>query len=43
MVSSKKEGSGLGLPVAQNVLRQHGGLIVAESEPGRTVFNVYYP
>lgn len=43
MVSSKKEGSGLGLPVAQNVLRQHGGLIVAESEPGRTVFNVYLP
>ncbi|MDG6778195.1 nitrogen regulation protein NR(II) [Thiomicrorhabdus sp. zzn3] len=43
MVSSKKEGSGLGLPVAQNVLRQHGGLIVAESEPGQTVFNVYLP
>lgn len=43
MVSSKKEGSGLGLPVAQNVLRQHDGLIVAESEPGSTVFNVYLP
>ncbi|MDX1347531.1 MAG: nitrogen regulation protein NR(II) [Thiomicrorhabdus chilensis] len=43
MVSSKKEGSGLGLPVAQNVLRQHGGLIVAESEPGKTVFNMYLP
>lgn len=43
MVSSKKEGSGLGLPVAQNVLRQHDGLIVAESEPGNTVFNVYLP
>ncbi|WP_243755366.1 nitrogen regulation protein NR(II) [Thiomicrorhabdus sp. 6S3-12] len=43
MVSSKKEGSGLGLPVAQNVLRQHEGLIVAESEPGKTTFNVYLP
>lgn len=43
MVSSKKEGTGLGLPVAQNVLRQHEGLIVAESEPGNTVFNVYLP
>ena len=43
MVSSKKEGSGLGLPVAQNVLRQHDGLIVAESEPGKTTFNVYLP
>lgn len=43
MVSSKKEGTGLGLPVAQNVLRQHDGLIVAESEPGKTTFNVYLP
>ena len=43
MVTSKKEGTGLGLPVAQNVLRQHDGLIVAESEPGDTVFTVYLP
>lgn len=43
MVTSKKEGTGLGLPVSQNVLRQHDGLIVAESEPGNTVFTVYLP
>ncbi|WP_233993158.1 nitrogen regulation protein NR(II) [Thiomicrorhabdus sp. Milos-T2] len=43
MVTSKKAGTGLGLPVAQNVLRQHDGLIVAESEPGNTVFTVYLP
>ncbi|SFR50688.1 two-component system, NtrC family, nitrogen regulation sensor histidine kinase GlnL [Thiomicrospira sp. ALE5] len=43
MVSSKKEGTGLGLPVAQNIVRKHGGLIVAESEPGHTVFHVYLP
>ena len=43
MVTSKKEGTGLGLPVSQNVVRQHGGLIVAESEPGNTVFSVYLP
>jgi two-component system nitrogen regulation sensor histidine kinase GlnL len=43
MVSSKKEGTGLGLPVSQNIVRQHGGLIVAQSEPGNTVFNIYLP
>ena len=43
MVSSKEEGTGLGLPVSQNILRKHDGLIVAESKPGDTVFNVYLP
>jgi len=43
MVTSKKEGTGLGLPVAQNVLRQHSGLVIAESKPGNTVFTVYLP
>jgi len=43
MVTSKTDGSGLGLPVAQNILRQHGGLIVVESKPGRTAFNLYLP
>ncbi len=43
MVSSKVEGTGLGLPVSQNVLRKHDGLIVAESQLGKTVFNVYLP
>lgn len=43
MVTSKKEGTGLGLPVAQNVIRNHQGLIVAESKPGNTIFNIYLP
>lgn len=43
MVSSKEDGTGLGLPVSQNILRRHDGLIVAESQPGNTVFNVYLP
>jgi len=43
MVSSKKQGTGLGLPVAQDVLRNHKGLIVATSEKTGTVFNIYLP
>ena len=43
MVSSKQEGTGLGLSVSQNILRHHDGLIVAESTPGSTVFHVYLP
>lgn len=43
MVTSKKDGTGLGLPVAQDIIRNHNGLISAESEPGNTVFNIYLP
>ncbi len=43
MVSSKQAGTGLGLSVSQNIVRNHDGLIVAESTPGSTVFHVYLP
>ena len=35
-VSSKKSrGTGLGLPVSQKILSEHGGQIVVQSEPGQ--------
>jgi len=41
---SEKEGSGLGLSVCQGILREYGGWISVESEPGRgTRFTVYFP
>ncbi len=43
MVSARPGGSGLGLPIAQELINQHGGLIECESEPGKTQFFVYLP
>jgi two-component system nitrogen regulation sensor histidine kinase GlnL len=43
MVSGQPGGTGLGLPIAQELINQHGGLIECESRPGRTRFFVYLP
>lgn len=43
LVTSRPEGTGLGLPAAQELLSRHGGLIEFESRPGRTVFFVHIP
>jgi two-component system nitrogen regulation sensor histidine kinase GlnL len=43
LVTSRPEGTGLGLPVAQELLSRHGGLIEFESRPGRTIFSVRIP
>lgn len=43
LVTSRPEGTGLGLPAAQELLSRHGGLIEFESRPGRTVFSVRIP
>jgi two-component system, NtrC family, nitrogen regulation sensor histidine kinase GlnL len=43
LVTSRAEGTGLGLPAAQELLSRHGGLIEFESRPGRTVFFVRIP
>ena len=43
LVTSRHDGTGLGLPAAQELLSRHGGLIEFESRPGRTVFFVHIP
>lgn len=43
MVSSKENGSGLGLSIAQTLTDHHNGKIDVESYPGYTDFSVYIP
>ena len=43
LVTSRPEGTGLGLPAAQELLSRHGGLIEFDSRPGRTVFYLRIP
>ena len=43
LVTSRNDGTGLGLPAAQELVSRHGGLIEFESRPGRTVFYVRIP
>jgi signal transduction histidine kinase len=39
--STKSFGVGLGLPIVQQIMEQHGGGVVVESAPGRTVFSLW--
>lgn len=43
MVSGRAEGSGLGLSIAQSIVKQHGGVIEWHSEPGDTTFSLLLP
>ena len=43
LVTSNPQGTGLGLPMAQELISRHGGLIEFESRPGRTVFMIQIP
>jgi two-component system nitrogen regulation sensor histidine kinase GlnL len=42
-VSTKHNGSGLGLALVAKVVGDHGGVIEFDSQPRRTVFSVYLP
>ena len=43
LVTGRDDGTGLGLPLAQDLVSRQGGLIEYETEPGRTVFMVRLP
>ena len=43
MVSGNADGTGLGLPISQNLINLHGGLIEFDSVPGYTEFRVLLP
>ena len=43
LVSGRAEGSGLGLALAQQVAREHGGALSYRSRPGHTVFTLLLP
>lgn len=43
MVTGRAKGTGLGLSIAQNIMRQHQGMIECHSEVGHTVFSLYIP
>ena len=42
--STKKEGSGIGLPLSRRIMQLHGGELIVNSEPGEgTVFRMTFP
>ena len=43
LVSGRADGSGLGLAMAQQVAREHGGSLGYRSRPGHTVFTLLLP
>jgi len=43
MITGRKEGTGLGLPIAQSLINQNGGLIEWKSRSGMTQFTVLLP
>lgn len=43
MVTSRPDGNGLGLSIAQSLVQAHGGLIECRSRPGHTKFSIFLP
>ena len=43
MVTSKQDGNGLGLSIAQSIIERHNGTIDCESEKGKTTFRILLP
>jgi two-component system nitrogen regulation sensor histidine kinase GlnL len=43
LVTGRRDGTGLGLSVAQQLVSRHGGLLEYESRPGHTVFSLLLP
>ncbi|HEY2622462.1 two-component system sensor histidine kinase NtrB [Dyella sp. Tek66A03] len=43
LVSGRADGSGLGLALAREIAREHGGELRYVSRPGETVFSLYLP
>ena len=43
LVTGRPDGTGLGLPISQDLVSRHGGLIEYQSRPGKTVFMVRVP
>jgi two-component system nitrogen regulation sensor histidine kinase GlnL len=43
MVTTRAGGTGLGLPIAQQLAHSHGGVVECRSRPGCTVFSMYLP
>lgn len=43
MVTGRPDGTGLGLPIAQDLVNQHRGLIECSSEPAHTQFSILLP
>ena len=42
-VTTKRNGSGLGLALVAKVIGDHGGVIEFDSQPRKTVFRVFLP